>query len=167
MGSKFKSKQGFTLIELVVGMMVLGIGLVLMATMLYPQADRAAENIHRMRAAELAKSLMNEIWSKRYDPNSGVGGIPACGSPSGTSCSSPSSSSVKSRNSFDNLNDYNGLNQNNLMLDSNQTYAQRYPNYQLNVSVSSTNLSVSKTIVITVTTPLNEAIRFTAIRSNY
>ncbi|RLV59037.1 type II secretion system protein [Parashewanella curva] len=166
MESKFTCKHGFTLIELVVGMMVLGIGLVLMATMLYPQADRAAENLHRMRAAELAQSVMNEIWSKRYDPKTGEGGIPRC-TPTGNDECTVSGTSGNSRSDFNNLNDYAGLDQDDTMLGSSKKYADLYPNFKLNVSISSNNPAVSKIITITVTTPLNEAIRFTAIRSNY
>ena len=166
-----KFESGFTLIELVAGMLVLGIGLVMMATMLYPQADRAAESLHRMRATELAQSVMNEIWNKKYDPNTGNNGAqPACGSNElgALPCLNRFSSlSGQNRNDYDSLDDYNGLNQNSLMLDSNQTYAQIYPNYRLAVSVSAGAASNTKLITISVTAPNNETIVFNALRSNY
>ncbi|MCL1078248.1 prepilin-type N-terminal cleavage/methylation domain-containing protein [Parashewanella spongiae] len=160
------NNYGFTLIELVVGMLVMSIAIVMLSTMLFPQADRAAENLHRMRAAELAQSIMNEIWPKRYDQNTGVnGGVPACGSLDGLTCANRKVGN-KNRNDFDVLDDYNGLNQSSLMLNSTQTYADVYPNYQMQVTVS-TGTANTKNIAVVVTTPMNEAIRFDAVRSNY
>ncbi len=161
------SQQGFTLIELVVGMLVLGTGLVMMSTMLFPQADRAAQTLHRMRAAELAQSVMEEIWSKAFDPNTGGGGTPVCGAAASNPCDYGISGSDKSRDQFDNLNDYNGLNQNSLMLNSDQTYAEIYRNYQLSVTIEGDSPAGTKHIIINVTTAMNETIRFDAIRSNY
>jgi len=71
---KAKPQQGFTLIELVIGMLVIGIAIVMLTSMLFPQADRAASNLHRVRSAELAHSVMNEIWGKRYDQNTNANG---------------------------------------------------------------------------------------------
>lgn len=165
--NKLKSYNGFTLVELVVGMLVLATGLVMMATMLFPQADRAAETLHRMRATELAQSLMNEVWSKAFDPNTGSGGTPACDETALNLCDYAIASVAKNRNQFDNLNDYNGLNQNSRMLNSDQTYAEVYPDYRLNLTVTGNRSIQSKQIIIEVTTPGNETIRFDAIRSNY
>jgi MSHA pilin protein MshD len=175
--------KGFTLIELVVGMVVLSIALVMLATMLFPQADRAADTLHRVRSAELAHSLLNEIWGKRYDQNTNAnGGVPACGAaarpdlglPAGLACSAESTFGTgvgtdnESRNDFNDIDDYNGLNQNSLMLNSTDTYVSQYKNYLLSVSVTYPNANRnSKLIAISVTTPSGEAIIYDAIRSNY
>ncbi|MBM7073071.1 type II secretion system protein [Shewanella sp. 202IG2-18] len=162
------STRGFTLIELVIGMLVLGIGLTMMATMLFPQADRAAETLHRMRAAELAQSIMNEVWSKPFDPNTGNGGTPACDATAANACQyTITTGSSKPRDQFDNLNDYNGLTETANMLNSNQTYVDVYPNYRFRVTVVGDAVTHTKRIQIEVTTPSNETIRFDAIRSNY
>ncbi|MGB0892866.1 MAG: type IV pilus modification PilV family protein [Parashewanella sp.] len=158
---------GFTLIELVAGMIVISAGLVAMSAMLLPQTDRAASHLHSVRAAELAQSVMNEIWGKQYDPNTGFGGIPACKA-TGTSqeiCTLNASNSV--RDNFANINDYKTLTINSPMLGSSQTYADVYKNYKLQVAVASSSPAVSKRITVTVTTPEGTEYRFDAVRSNY
>jgi len=187
-GSLLTSK-GFTLVELVVGMVVLSIALVMLTSMLFPQADRAAETLHRVRSAELAHSVLNEIWSKRYDQNTNPnGGVPACGAearpdlglPAGvvtcTASGNLGPDAGESRNSYNDVDDYDGLNQTSLMLNAvvttgsnTDTYASRYPNYLLAVAVTYSNASDlnSKLITVTVTTPSGESIIYNAVRSNY
>ena len=170
-------QQGFTLIELVVGMLVIAIAIVMLSSMLFPQADRAAKTLHRVKSAELAHSVMNEIWGKRYDQNTNAnGGVPACGSPLGAPCSSvtnlgPSEwkwpDEGEGRNDFNDVDDYHGLTQNATMLNSSKTYAQVYPNYQLSVSVAYGPASNTKLVTINVTTPDNEVITYNLVRSNY
>lgn len=175
------SVKGFTLIELVVGMVVLSIALVMLSTMLFPQADRAAETLHRVRSAELAHSVLNEIWGKRYDQNTNAnGGIPACGAsaniplalPAGVACTSVANLGAdgEARDNYNDVDDYNGLDQTYTMFNSTVTYASQYINYLLSVNVVYLNPSAnlnSKLITIAVTTPNGEVITYNAIRSNY
>lgn len=169
LSSKAKLQQGFTLIELVVGMLVIAIAIVMLSSMLFPQADRAAKTLHRVKSAELAHSVMNEIWGKRYDQNTNAnGGVPACGSPLGSSCSANLGPEAgEGRNDFNDVDDYNGLTQNATMLNSSQTYAEAYPNYQLSVTVAFGPASNTKLVTINVTTPDNEVITYNLVRSNY
>ncbi|RTR31237.1 type II secretion system protein [Shewanella atlantica] len=186
-GALVKTK-GFTLVELVVGMVVLSIALVMLTSMLFPQADRAAETLHRVRSAELAHSVMNEIWGKRYDQNTNPnGGVPACGAeprsdlglPAGLACTTQGNLGPdigENRNSYNDVDDYDGLNQNSLMLNAAvttgvnaDTYASRYPNYLMAVAVTyheHPDLN-RKLITVTVTTPSGEQIVYNAVRSNY
>jgi MSHA pilin protein MshD len=166
------STRGFTLIELVVGMMVIAIAIVMLTSMLFPQADRAAKTLHRVRSAELAHSVMNEIWGKRYDQQTNPnGGVPACNAPTGIACTAASALGLdgESRDTFNDVDDYNDLNETAKMLDSSQTYAQAYPRYQLNVSVEYLDpaTQAKKLITVDVTTPANEVITYQALRSNY
>lgn len=167
---------GFTLIELVVGMLVIGIAIVMLTSMLFPQADRAAKTLHRVRSAELAHSVMNEIWGKRYDQNTNAnGGTPACGATGavvGLMCSTTLgpdtvSGSVETRDHFNDVDDYNGLNETATMLNSTQTYAAAYPNYRLNVTVAYGPAPNTKLVTINVTTPDSEVITYNMVRSNY
>ncbi|MGL4474748.1 MAG: type IV pilus modification PilV family protein [Shewanella sp.] len=164
---KSKRTQGFTLIELIVGMLVLAIALVMIASMLFPQANRASETLHRVRSAELAQAVMNEIWGKRYDQNTN----PASGNPCGLNpnpCSTVmGSDNSETRQQFNDVDDYNGMTQKATMLNSSLTYSDVYTDYQLQVTVSSTDSSVSKLINITVTTPFGEQIIYNAVRSNF
>lgn len=174
------SIKGFTLIELVVGMVVLSIALVMLSSMLFPQADRAADTLHRVRSAELAHSILNEIWGKRYDQNTNAnGGVPACGAaaradlglPAGLDCTDaanlgPDTGEV--RNTFNDVDDYHGLSETSNMLNSSDTYLSQYINYQLSVAVTYPNADKnSKLVTIDVTTPSGEVITYNAIRSNY
>ncbi|WP_153913855.1 type II secretion system protein [Shewanella sp. TC10] len=168
------SQFGFTLIELVIGMLVLSIAIVMLTSMLLPQADRAVETLSRVRSAELAHSVMNEIWGKRYDENTNSnGGIPACNSTApinpGVSCtdSGDLGDDGENRNDFNDVDDYHGLNINSNMLDSTQTYADVYLGYQMQVEVEYLNGQAQKLITIDVTTPSNEVITYQAVRSNY
>lgn len=171
--------RGFTLIELVVGMLVIAIAIVMLSSMLFPQADRAAKTLHRVQSAELAHSVMNEIWGKRYDENTNAnGGVPACDSPLGQPCSSvinlgPTDwqwpNEGENRNDYDDVDDYHGLNETATMLNSSQTYGQAYPNYRLSVTVAygaapNTN---TKLVTINVTTPDGEVITYNMVRNNY
>lgn len=169
---------GFTLIELVIGMMVIGIGIVMLTSMLFPQADRAAATLQRVKSAELAHSVMNEIWGKRYDQNTNAnGGIPACNASAGLDCSYALATDGtpflgpdgESRDAFNDVDDYHGLDQDDMMLDSSQTYAQAYPNYEIQVSVTYLDsvTKAQKLISVDVTTPSNEVITYQAVRSNY
>lgn len=181
-GNRFKATwmtankiKGFTLIELVVGILVLGIALVMMTSMLFPQADRAAFTLHRVRSAELAHSLLNEIWGKRYDENTNAnGGVPACGSPSGNLCSATLgpdgvASNQETRNDFDDVDDYSGLTITSDMLNSSQTYGESYSGYQLSVTVTYPDAPSrnTKLIRVDVSTPSGEVITYHAQRSNY
>jgi len=179
------SERGFTLIELVVGMMVIGIAIVMLTSMLFPQADRAASTLHRVRSAELAHSVMNEIWGKRYDQNTNPnGGVPACGSSAGSACSdalavdetpflgpddSDTPDGIETRNNFNDVDDYDDLNEDAKMLNSSQTYAQAYPRYKLTVTVEylDSTTKAQKLITVDVTTPAGEVITYQALRSNY
>ncbi len=162
------SQGGFTLIELVIGMLVLSIAIVMLTSMLLPQADRAVETLSRVRSAELAHSVMNEIWGKRYDENTNAnGGIPACNSSLGSPCSSNLGPNGENRNDFNDVDDYHGLNITDLMLDSTQTYADVYINYDMKVTIAYLNGQAQKLITIDVTTPSGEVITYQAVRSNY
>ena len=179
------SHKGFTLVELVVGMVVISIAFVMLSTMLFPQAERAADTLHRVRSAELAHSILNEIWGKRYDQNTNAnGGVPACGAvakpllglPAGITCTAEDdfgpdtiSGVTETRDNFNDVDDYIGLNINSQMLNSSETYASRYINYALEVRVEYNNLPSldSKLVTINVTTPSGEVITYNAIRRNY
>ena len=96
------------------------------------------------------------------------GGVPACGSPLGSSCSANLGPEAgEGRNDFNDVDDYHGLTQNATMLNSSQTYAEAYPNYQLSVTVAFGQSPNTKLVTINVTTPDNEVITYNLVRSNY
>lgn len=94
---------GFTLIEIVVGIVVSAIALTFLATLFFSNANRSVEPILQIRAAEFGQALMDEILSKRFDETTPLGGVPAC-----TTCSAAAGfNDGESRDEFDDVDDYN------------------------------------------------------------
>lgn len=62
--------QGFTLIEIVVGIVVLAIAMLVITNALGPIYQRSSDPWHQVRAAELGQSFLNEIMARSFDENS-------------------------------------------------------------------------------------------------
>lgn len=119
--------KGFTLIELVIGIVVFSIVLVTVTALIAPQAQRSVDPILQVRATELAQSLLNEITAKSFDENSDrTGGAVRCGEDLNGSngaddtdigelgdCTDPAdlANEESAREDFDDIDDYNGLDQ--------------------------------------------------------
>lgn len=74
------NNRGFTLVELVVGIVVLAIAMMIMNTMLISQSKDALEPLYRLRASQLGQSIMQNIVSRAYDEKSDHnGGLYRCG----------------------------------------------------------------------------------------
>jgi MSHA pilin protein MshD len=174
--------SGFTLIELVIGIVVFSIALVLFTSLIVPQAIRSVDPIFQVRASELGQSLMNEITSKSFDEKSDrTGGATLCNATCiGSINLGPDDS--ESRTTFDDVDDYHGLNVSNgdiknsldetTVLDGSNLYQ----GFSLHVSVvydaamdgtADTVVGNTKLITVTVTTPNDEDIIFSSFRSNY
>ena len=73
-------KRGFTLIELIVGIVLLAVALTGMLGLLINQAPRAVDPVQQVRAAQLAQRLSGEILQKSFDEQSDHnGGRYRCG----------------------------------------------------------------------------------------
>lgn len=173
---------GFTLTELVIGIIVFSIALVLFTSLIVPQAIRSVEPIYQVRATELGQSILNEITSKSFDEKSDrTGGTNFCDAACiGTVNLGPDTG--ETRASFDDVDDYNGLTESgagikntfgeSTTIDNNNLYE----GFILKVSVvydadmdgtADTVVSNTKLITVTVTTPNDENIIFSTFRSNY
>ncbi|WP_019613163.1 type IV pilus modification PilV family protein [Psychromonas ossibalaenae] len=72
--------KGFTLVELVVGIVVLAIAMMVMNTMLISQSKDSLEPLYRLRASQLGQSILQNILAHSYDQNSDHnGGRYRCG----------------------------------------------------------------------------------------
>lgn len=71
----WRAAAGVTLIELVVAIVALSLVLVMMTTLIFPQAGRSVDPIQQSRAAELGQSLLDEILSRSFDHCSGHDGL--------------------------------------------------------------------------------------------
>lgn len=106
--NKAKPQSGFTLIELIVGIVVFSVALVMLTSVIMPQTRKGIDPIWQVRALTLGQSLLNEISSKAFDENSITNnGRQAC-----TACSNSNSLGAdagETRANFDDIDDYNGL----------------------------------------------------------
>ncbi|MBY7950524.1 prepilin-type N-terminal cleavage/methylation domain-containing protein [Vibrio fluvialis] len=83
-----KPIKGFTLVESIVAMVIIGLAMVVLISFLYPQVERSATPHYQTRAANLGQSLMSQILARGFDQNSDFdGGSIRCGEAS-TTCSS-------------------------------------------------------------------------------
>ena len=172
---------GFTLIELVIGIIVFSIALVMFTSLIVPQAIKSVDPIFQVRAAELGQSMINEIASKSFDENSDrTGGSNFCMA----NCTSIAylGPDGETRESFDDVDDYNGLtvsdDQIKNALDQTTVLAgsNLYQGFSVNVRVvydanmdgiADTIVGNTKLITVTVTTTNDEDIIFSTFRSNY
>lgn len=189
--SQIQRPTGFTLIELVIGIMVFAIAISLFISLIVPQARQSVDPILQVRATELAQSLMGEIASKSFDENSSRnGGMSRCNE-NANPCSTSGvlgQDGSEARNTYNDVDDYHGLLesgagiQNSFGSSINLNGELLYEGFKLKVTVfyddnmdgvddaiafGSANIGNSKLITITVTTPTNEDITFSSYRSNY
>lgn len=69
-----KQSAGFTLIEIIIGLVVLAIALVVITGALGPLYQRSSDPWHQVRAAELGQSFLNEIMARAFDEASDKAG---------------------------------------------------------------------------------------------
>jgi MSHA pilin protein MshD len=186
-----RTPAGFTLIELVIGIMVFAIAISLFISLIVPQARQSVDPILQVRATELAQSLMGEIASKSFDENSSRNGGTSRCNENANPCSASSvlgKDGSETRNTYNDVDDYHGLLesgggiQNSFGASISLNGKLLYEGFRLKVIVyyddnmdgvddaiagGSAYIGNSKLISITVTTPTNEEIMFSSYRSNY
>ncbi|WNC68130.1 prepilin-type N-terminal cleavage/methylation domain-containing protein [Thalassotalea nanhaiensis] len=177
-----KYQQGFTLIELVIGMTVMVVAIGFMMAAMLPKEKESADQIHLIRAAELGQSLMNEITSKAFDQNSDLsGGFLRCNETGFQPCSTVLGKEGENRTTFNDVDDYNGLTSIEDALGND--VSERYRNFSVLVSVQYDNdydggssdsysgvidnSALAKLITITVTTPLGTPITLATYKANF
>jgi len=179
-------KQGFTLIELIVGIVVFSVALTLFSSALVPHAVRSVDPIFQVRAIELARSLINEIAGKSFDENSSrSGGLSRCNEAGASPCTASSDlgpDGAETRAEFNDMDDYHNL----LEADggirnfSGEGIAigslNVYQGFQARVSVfydddmngiDDGNIGNRKLITVSIVTPNGEVIVFSTYRVNY
>ncbi|MBT0586877.1 type IV pilus modification PilV family protein [Alteromonas oceanisediminis] len=104
-------QHGFTLIELIAGIVVFGVALAIVTSLVASQSRRSIDPIWQVRAVELGHSLLNEISAKPFDENSDpLGGTTRCNE--ATPCTSSGQlgpDGAETRANFDDIDDYHGL----------------------------------------------------------
>ena len=177
--SLYHRAKGFTLVEIIVGIVVLAISFSLFTAILFPLAEDGAEQVHQIKAAELGQSLLNEITTKAYDENSDMdNGIMRCGDNGYNPCSTSLGSDSENRNQYDDVDDYHGLHVLANSLGQTAAIQENYLGYRVSVAVIwdsnydgvSTGIDnnyTAKLITVTVTTPQNFDFVFSSYRVNF
>jgi MSHA pilin protein MshD len=190
MGSKFVFNQiknkGFTLIETIIGIVVLAVSLSVITKLIYPVAAKSAEQLHQIKAAELGQSMLNEIQNKAFDQNSDMaGGLIRCGEFT-VDCTDidemgPETvlGTTETRVTFNDVDDYNDLTYSAGNIENSQGQVLKlYTGYAMKVTVcndsdydgdcsTSSNNKTAKFITIIVTTPTDFDIVFSTYRVNF
>ncbi|GAC18590.1 type IV pilus modification PilV family protein [Paraglaciecola arctica] len=185
--------KGFTLIELVIGMVVFSIALVLFTSLIVPQAIRSVDPIFQVRATELGQSLINEIVSKSFDEASDrVGGSVLCSNTVAPLCTTSNNLGAEegavNRENFDDVDDYNNLSESdeNIKNTLNESvtlggvnlyqgfsaavvviYDDNMDGIDDAISGGGGYIGRTKLVTVTITTPNDEEIIFSTFRSNY
>ena len=184
---KTRNQRGFTLIEIVVGMVVLAISLVIVTGIFLPQANNTVTPMYQIKATALGKRIMDQVLIRYYDETStnsgrfircgeailGIVQFP-CSSDLGTDGSEVSSAP----GNFNDVDDYNIYCGNSDPGAALASFTNEYPGYGLRICVSfaadkfDSNLTsgvtdVAKRIRVTISMPNDEAIELTAFKGNY
>ena len=172
-----KQVTGFTLIELVVVIVVLAVALTGVTLAINQAVQHSPDALVQTRAMELAQTYLDEIFTKRYDENSGQGGLPRCDSSdtNALTCSaSLGSEEGTNRASFDDVDDYDGLNEQppTSLLDGSNL--NNYDSYGVQIAVVYAGSELgfasnrrAKRITINITTPLGNTLPVSVYRVNF
>ena len=182
-------QQGFTLVELIIGIVVFSIVLTIITGILVPQTVKSIDPIYQVRATEFAQSLLNEISAKAFDESSIDGGarIPCASTTTACTPASDLIAEEANRVDYDDVDDYNSCAapcianslDENLQLNGQDIYA----GFSAQVSVfydddmdglddaveamDNSIVANRKRIQVTVTTPNGQTLDFAVYRSNF
>ena len=191
---RISPQRGFTLVEIIIGLVVLSIAIVLLTVLVFPQAQRSAEPLLQMRAAALGQAFLDEIAGKSFDEASDrQGGDLRCGETGAAPCTAPCTdpctdpctlpdplgpdAGETSRDAFDDVDDYHQLEVNFPTLEDalGADIAARYPGFSFAVDVrySDSNgvcqatVTLYKRIEVTITTSFGQNFTFSSLRGNF
>ncbi|EGM76636.1 prepilin-type N-terminal cleavage/methylation domain-containing protein [Rheinheimera sp. A13L] len=186
-----RQQAGFTLVELVIGMVVLAIALTVITGVLGPLYQRSTDPWHQVRAAELGHSFMNEIMARSFDEQSDrADGSYRCDALTEPTPVTPwpctdainfGPEAGETRISFNDVDDFHNFSASgdaitNILANP---LTGLYSNYQVAIDVAyDGNFNgvmnevdpaerLAKRILVSVTTPSGEVIQFAAYRSNW
>ncbi|GAA6172428.1 type II secretion system protein [Colwellia sp. KU-HH00111] len=169
---------GFTLIEIIVGMVVLSISLSIVSTLIAPTEQKSADQILQVKAAELGQSFLNDISARAFDENSDMaGGRIRCDDTSvgALDCTDAVDFGTEAgeitRDLFDDVDDFNNY---ELKFNADgQGLHPSYANFTIKVEVIYDGASLglaaraAKKITVTITTPLDTEIKFASHKANF
>ncbi len=155
------SAKGFSLIELVITIVVLGIALSALTSSIFTGVGRNADPLWQSKATQLSQAYLDEILSMRYQEDSPLGGGAV-----GTCFESGSEAGETSRSLYDDVDDYDGLSETAGFLDA--TAPSNYSGYTVSIEVTCNDVATnSKLIAVTITSPSNQNLVFSVIRGDF
>ena len=170
-------QQGFTLLELVFGIVVMSTVLLIMTGALFPQAERSTDPWFQVRSAELAQSMMNEILARRFDENSLVIGNLRCGEIGAGDCATETeltdcdtTEEGTEREFYDDVDDFNclDLTGNDITDIEGNELTNVYKQFQVTVTVNyDATYTDAKLITVTVTPPHGADVIYSSLKANY
>jgi MSHA pilin protein MshD len=184
---KSTKQTGFTLIEIIVGIVVLSITYAVLTTLIYPLASQSAAQVHQIRAAELGQSMINEILGKAFDENSDMsGGEERCGDLSADLCTTSANlgadgNGSEERGDYNDVDDYNSIRFTDAEIVNSQgdSISDVYVGFSMNVTViydsdysgayeaGVDDEKTAKLITITVRSPQSDDYIFSVYRVNF
>lgn len=159
---KLTCHRGFTLIELVAFIVVVGVSVTAIGTVFQHSIIRIQDPLIHSQLITMAQSQLDETLSRQYDENTPTGGVPACGS--SVPCAGiglDAGEVLSSISTLDDVDDFNGYS------DIPQTgYARsisvEYAGADFNVTASH-----AKRITVTVTAPQGQSVSLSVYRFNF
>jgi len=194
--NQLQRNRGFTLIEMIIGIVVFSIALVMLTSVIMPQTRKGIDPIWQVRAVTLAQSVLNEVSSKAFDENSITnGGRIACNDTVAcTQSNALGPDAGESRANYDDIDDFHGLSLSGIDITNttqaavSSTKEALFNGFQANISVfydsnydgindddlnqdnsldTGTLIANQKRIEVIVTTPEGEQIAFSTYRNNF
>ncbi|MGO2281386.1 MULTISPECIES: type IV pilus modification PilV family protein [Vibrio] len=201
MTSKYRSpfvsvtcrQTGFTLIESIVAMVIMGLAMTVLFSLFFPRVENSGIPQYQVRASALGQSMMNTILSRGFDDNSDPsGGIYRCDendvnnqpNPCTTKLGAETDKGETDASFFNDVDDYIGcwytsasskalcssLPEKPLTDILGKDIATQYPNFVVDVTVTnmqSTAPHVMRKIKLNISASQFEAFKLTAYRGNY
>ncbi|QOL26753.1 prepilin-type N-terminal cleavage/methylation domain-containing protein [Thalassotalea sp. LPB0316] len=181
-----KRERGFTLVEIIIGIVVISLSFSIISTLVLPATEQSADQVQQIKAAELGQSLLTEILGKAYDEQPGVsGGIYRCNDNGQPNCSlTLGPEAGESRNNYNDVDDYDEITQlagENIQNALGENLGDYYLGFVVDVSVvydgdfngvddyleSGSSNQLAKLVTVEITTPSNQVISFSGYRTNY
>jgi MSHA pilin protein MshD len=147
--NKCSQKQsGFSLIELIVTIVILGIAVSAFMMIVSDSVSRSADPMLRTQASAIGHAYLEEVLSMPFADPDGIGG--------------------ETRANFDDVLDYNGLNDAGAR-DINGNLIAALAAYNITVAVTDANIAgqAMRRVQVNVTQPNGETVTMTGYRGNY
>lgn len=165
-------QQGFSLIELVITIVVLGFALTALSSSLFTSVGKNADPLWQTKATQLSQAYLDEILAMKYQEDSPLGGgsVGNC-SIDGAEAGTGPGEGETDRSLFDDVDDYHGLTETARFLDDTSGLASTYSGYNISIQVACVDAqgntsNNSKLIELTITSPTNESLVFSAYRAD-